>query len=84
MLVEGYCELGGRSIANGTVRSDLVVVPSPGGDERFGMLDGCEPMLVEALVAELAVEAFDVGVLGGLAGMDQDELHVVYMRTLIQ
>ena len=31
----------------------------------------CEPMLVEALVAEPPVERFDVGVLGRLAGLDQ-------------
>jgi len=66
LLAEGFCELGRCSIANGTVRSDLVVIPSPDSDKRFGMLDGREPVFVEAFVAESAVEAFDAGALGGL------------------
>lgn len=39
------------------------------------MIGGSESDFLEALIAELAVEAFDTGVLGGLARLDQDELH---------
>jgi len=56
LLAEVFCELGRCSIANGTVRSDLVVIPPPESDERFGTLDGRESVFVEAFVAEFAVE----------------------------
>src|SRR5262249_10812011 len=43
-----------------------------------------KPVLVEALVAELAVEALDVGVLVGLAWLDELELHAVAVSPLIE
>ena len=39
-------------------------------DEQAGFGEGAEPMLVKAVVAEGAVEAFDKGVLHGSAGLD--------------
>jgi hypothetical protein len=43
------------------VRPDLVVVASPVLDLGLCVIEPEEPMVVEALVAELAVEALDVG-----------------------
>src|SRR5580700_6624173 len=43
-----------------------------------------EPVLVQALVAELAVEGFDVGVLVGLAGADEGQLDVALIRPGIE
>ena len=43
-----------------------------------------EPILVQALVAEFPVEAFDVSVLYRLARLDEGELHGVLVRPLIQ
>lgn len=56
------------------VGANLVVVTSPVGDNVAGLGERVEPMLVEALVAELAVEAFDVAVLRRAARFDQDVL----------
>ena len=53
------------------VGPDLVVVLPPGGDDRPGLGHGFEPVLVETLVAELAVETLDVAVLHRLAGLDE-------------
>ena len=53
--------------------SHLVVVLAPDGDDLAGLRQGFEPVLVEAFVPELAVEALDVGVLGGLARLDYDQ-----------
>jgi len=53
------------------VRPILVVVAAPLGDQHSGVCEVVEVMVVQALVAELAVEALDVGVLRRLAGCDQ-------------
>ena len=63
---------------------DLVVVLPPGRDNGAGVLQRDEPVFVEALVAELPVEALDVGVLGGLSGLGQHQLYPVGLRPLIQ
>ncbi len=62
------------------VRSDLVVVLPPGGDGGPGLLQRPEPLLVQALVAELAVEALDVAVLHGSPRLDQDMPDAMCLR----
>ena len=47
-----------------------VVVDPPGFDDASGIIQPIEKMLIEALIAQATVEAFDEGVLGGLAGRD--------------
>src|SRR2546426_10918579 len=49
------------------MRTDLVVIDSPRLDDSPRIVEIEEPVLVEALVAQLADEALDVGVLDGLA-----------------
>ena len=73
-----------REVADRAVWPDLVVVPAPGRDHRPGVLERGEPVFVEALVAELAVEAFDVGVLRRFARLDQHQLHAVGLRPLVE
>ena len=63
---------------------DLVVVDSPLLDDLSGLAHAVEPVLVEALVAELAVEALHVAVLLGLAGLDEGVLHPVSVAPLVQ
>ena len=65
---------GRRSIAQGTVWSDRVVVMPPLLDEHLGLLQGIEDLSIEQLVAELAVEALVVSVLPGAAGLDIEGL----------
>src|SRR5258707_173230 len=57
------------------MRPDFVVVPPPKLDLllRVGEID--KPVGIEALVSKLAVEAFDVAVLGRLAWPDEVQLH---------
>ena len=62
------------------MRPNLVVVASPVGDGLAGLLQSLEPVLVEALVAELAVEALDAAVLHELARLDQQMSHVMLDR----
>lgn len=65
--VEGYCggvdlgsmiggKLGGWNASATAVRSHLVVVAAPLGDNVAGLSQRREPVLVQAFVAELAVE----------------------------
>ena len=49
------------------MRTDLVVIDSPRLDDSPRIVEIEEPVLAEALVAQLADEALDVGVLDGLA-----------------
>jgi len=46
------------------VRSLLVVLPAPDLDDPAGIVDSEKPVLIQALVAKLAVEALDEGIVG--------------------
>ena len=49
------------------MRTDFVVIDSPRLDDSPRIVEIEEPVLAEALVAQLADEALDIGVLDGLA-----------------
>ncbi len=68
------CKCGRWYPANAPVGSHFVVVLAPKGDDLSGLGQGLEPVLIEAFVPEPAVEAFDIGGLGGLSRLDQDVL----------
>ena len=72
--------LGWRHAPAAAVRPDLVVILAPGGDSRPRLGQGFEPVLVQALIAELSVEALDVAVLHGFPGLDQQMLDAVCLR----
>ena len=61
----------GVSPPSGFLRSVLVVVPSPVGEDRPRVGEADNPGLVETLVPQPPVAGVDVGVLVGLAGLDQ-------------
>ena len=63
-------DLGRRPAAEPGMGSDRVVVPAPGRQDGPGMGERGEQGFVQAFVPEPAVEAFDEGVLGRLAGGD--------------
>ncbi len=65
-----HCELGRRQGAKARVRPAVVVVEPPRFDRLAGFGEREEDVLVEALVAQFAVERFDEGVLHRLAGVD--------------
>ena len=60
----------------------LVVFPALGFDDGPGVQQVGEPVLVETLVAQAAVEGFDVGVLVRFAGLDQAQLHAAFARQV--
>ena len=66
------------------VGSDFVVVAPPFLDDGPGVRDAVEPVLVEAFVAQLAVEALHVAVLLRLARLDEGVLHAVHVAPAIQ
>ena len=67
--------IGGRcQPAQRLLRSLLVVFAAPLLDQRPGVQQMGEPMLVEAFVAQSTVEGFDIGVLVRFARLDQPQL----------
>ena len=60
-------ELCRRYPTDGAVRAHLVVVASPASELLSSLVQRLEPLLVQALITELAVEALYIGVLCGLA-----------------
>ncbi len=70
----------GWQVLQGTVRPDVVVVGSPLFNRVAGVEPITEPMLVETLIPELAVEAFDECVLCRFARLDEVQLHAVILR----
>jgi chromate transporter len=61
----------GRQPAEPLLRSFVVVLTTPGINDDLGVREAREPVLVQALVAEAAIERFDVRVLRRLARLDQ-------------
>ena len=68
-------ELGRSPLAEGTVWARGIVVHPPGFDGRLRLFQGIEPVEVEALVAEAAVEGLDECVIHGLTRPDGLELY---------
>ena len=66
------------------MRPDFVVVDSPLLDDLASVADAVEPVLVEALVAKLPVEAFHVAVLLRLSRPDEDVPNSVEVAPLVQ
>ena len=61
----------------------IIVVPSA-LHESPGQGKAHEPMPVEAFVAQPPVEALDVGILHGLAGIDEVQLHPMGVSPSVQ
>ena len=64
--------------------SDGVVVLSPDLESASGVCHTGKPVLVEALVADLAVETLDVRVLGGFTRSDKVETDAMPVGPLVQ
>jgi hypothetical protein len=60
-------------VAERAVWPHRVVVDAPSLDDLLRLGDAQKPVLIQAVVAKLAVEAFDVGVLHRLAGRTKRE-----------
>jgi hypothetical protein len=66
------------------VGSLVVVLLAPAFDDAASMIHGDEPVLIEALIAELAIEALDVGVLDWLAWTDERQSDVLPVRPGVE
>ncbi len=71
-------------IAERAVRPALVVIGAPCPDDLSGFGERSEPVLVKALVVELAVEALHVCVLRRLAGLYQPQRHTVAVGPAVE
>lgn len=70
-------ELHGRHISNGTVRPLFIIFSAPGLNHDLRLLYGQKPVLVQALISKLAVEAFNKCVLDRLPRLDEVQPHPV-------
>ena len=67
---EGLGKLGWGLPAEAEVGPLGVIVCAPGRERGAGMIQGREQGLVQKLVTQAAIEAFDEGILGRLSGRD--------------
>jgi len=72
------CKLVRCEPVQARVRSECVVVAPPFFDDPSGLGQVGEEVLVEALVAQLAIEALDEAVLGRFAGRDVVPFHAPF------
>jgi len=75
-----FCKDSRRPIVERTVWSHVVVVIPPFEELCLRLLQCCEPLDVEAFVAESAVETLDKPVLHGPSRADEAELHTCFYR----
>src|SRR5262249_33930952 len=83
-LCETSCKLRRWTIPQRAVRSVIVVVLPPGFDSLLRVRHTDEPMLVEAFVPKLAVEALGVGVLRRLSRPHECQAHMVAIGPCVQ
>lgn len=76
-------ELGGRDIADRGVRPEMIVIDPPAFDLLPSVLERQEPVGIEALVPEAAVERLDERVVGRLAGTGVVHGHAVVVSPAI-
>mgnify|MGYP001374715782 CR=1 FL=1 len=77
-------ELGRGHFTERAVGSLVVVVFAERFEQFAGVGQAEELVFVEAFVAELAVEAFDMSVLGGFSRGDEAVTHLPFMRPAVQ
>lgn len=75
------CKLSGRDTSATAMRSHLVVVTPPVRDHVACLGQRGEPVLVQAFVVGLAVEAFDVAVPHRAPRFDEEVLDAVLLRA---
>ena len=72
-----------RSIAQRTVRSELIVLPSPAFDENLCLPQRVEDLTVEKLIPEFAIERLIVAVLPRAAGLDEQRLDIQLLQPRV-
>jgi hypothetical protein len=77
-------ELLRREVPEGAGRPIQIVVHPPVFDGPLRVGQAEEPVLVEALVAQLAIEALDETVLLGLTGIDELQLDAGLVSPLVE
>src|ERR1035437_6656758 len=79
-----FFKLHRRQVTQRRMRPDMIVVPLPVADLAPRVSQIQEPVLVQTLIPELAVEAFDVAILHRPARRDEVQLYSVLIRPPVQ
>src|SRR5687767_3115632 len=82
-VAELRCELRRGEAVERPMAARRVEPDPPRLDDAPRLGQRQEPVLTEALVPELSVEALDVRVLDGFAGPDEMELHLMLLRPRV-
>src|SRR5271170_2341927 len=77
-------ELRWGLVSKCAVRASLVVSQAPSTNDLSSLRKRSKPVLVEALVAKLAVETLHIGVLRRFARLDQPQLDAALIGPLIE
>lgn len=77
-------ELHGCQIPDGTVRPLLIVLSSPGFNHELRFLHRQKPVLVQAFIPKLTVEALNKRVLHRFPRLNEVQMHAVLHRPGIQ
>jgi hypothetical protein len=78
------CEFLRGPIPQRAMGPNLVVIPPPGFDFLSCILQADEPILIQAFIPELPVEALDESILDGLAWLDEAQLHASLVGPHVQ
>jgi hypothetical protein len=76
-LLELPCELLGSEPFQGPMGPSCVVGISPAFEDPSRIAQVQEPVLIQAFIADTAIEGFNVGVVHGLTGSDEVKPHLV-------
>jgi hypothetical protein len=62
----------------------FVIFTSPGVDSLAGVAHRNKPVLVQAFIPKLAIEAFNIRILNGFAGTDKGKMDTASIRPFIE
>ena len=83
LLDESLGKVAWAAQAQASMRSDIVVILAPVGEDDAGFAEGVEQFSVEALGAEARVEGLSVTVLPGAARVDVERLDLVVSEPVL-
>jgi len=81
---QAFGELRGTKHAQAAMRSPLVVLLHPAGDDDAHLEDAIGLFAIKQLIAHGAVEALDVGILLGVALLDEGRLDPIFGEPIQQ
>ena len=80
----GFDDIAPAKIVKRAVRPPFIILPTPGFDLLFSILEGQKPINIQTFIPEAAIEGFDKGIIHRLARTAELKRHFVFIRPFIQ